>query len=289
MHEYQLQLFIFYSSPIHVSEGVRSICVRGSGGIKSVALSEGHRLLVEFVEILVVYARILELLNFGSLNVLYLFSLHIDFLSDFSAFFQVVQSILFLVIFVGRNLPSNLVGVLDESLLSVLFDLSLLELYLLLLLDLMHVVLSLDSGLLGEGGGLLLELLLPGLLEVGLDALSLRLLQLFSFSSLSLSFLEGSLCSEGINLSLPVGSLLLKLPKSLDFPLLFLSQSLRLLLLLEFSLVLSSLMLNNLLIQVFFFLSSFLLLKKSLGIGLGSLSHEEIDLCSLGLVGSFIL
>jgi hypothetical protein len=50
--------------------------------------SKRHGLLVELVEVLVVYACILEFLYFGLLDVFDLVSLRIDFLSDLSALLQ---------------------------------------------------------------------------------------------------------------------------------------------------------------------------------------------------------
>ena len=64
-------------------------------------VSERDGLLVEFVEVLVVYADILELLYFGLLNALDLFSLHVDFLSDLSPLFQEVESVLLFDVLVG--------------------------------------------------------------------------------------------------------------------------------------------------------------------------------------------
>lgn len=75
--------------------------------------SEGHGLLVELVEVLVVDARILELLYFSCLDILDFVPLVIDFLSNFSAFFQEVQSILFFDILIGGNLSSDLVRVVN--------------------------------------------------------------------------------------------------------------------------------------------------------------------------------
>lgn len=215
-------------------------------------------------------------------------SLVVDFLPYFSAFFQEVQSVLFFDIFIVGNLASNLVRVVNECLLSVLLDLSLLEFHLLLFLDLVHVVLSLDSGLLSEGRSFLLELLLSSLLEIGLNALSLGLLQLFSFSGVSFALFEGSLGPESINLSLSISSLLLKLPKSLDLSFLLLSHSLGLLLLFELKLVLFPLMIGNSCVLVLLLLDSFLFLDECLGVRLSRLFHQQIDLSSLGLVSQLI-
>ena len=172
--------------------------------------SEGHRLLIELVEVFIVYSNVLEFLYFGLLDVLDLVSLHIDFLSNLSTLFQVVQSILLLNIFVIRNLGSDLMRVFDEGLLSVFFDLPFLQLDLLLLLDLVHVVFSFDTSLLCKSSSLLRELLLSGFFEVSLNSYPLCLLELFSFSGLSLALLESSLGSQSINFSLSISCLLLE-------------------------------------------------------------------------------
>jgi len=111
------------------------------------------------------------------------------------------------------------VGVVDEGLLSIFFYLSFLQFYLLLFLNLVHVVFSLDSSLLSQSRGFFLELPLSGLLEIGLDPLSLGLFQLFSFSGTSLALFESSLCSECINFGLSISCFLLKLSESLDLTL----------------------------------------------------------------------
>lgn len=160
--------------------------------------------------------------------------------------------------------------------------------YLLLFLDLVHVVLPLHSSLLSQGRRLLLELLLSGLLEIGLNALSLRLLELFSLSGASLALLEGPLGPQGVDLGLSVRRLLLQLAEPLDLALLLLPKSLSLLLLFEFQLVLLALVLGDCLVLVLFFLDSSIFLDKCLGICLRGLLHEQVDLSSLGLVGDFV-
>ena len=250
--------------------------------------SEGYGLLVELVQVFIVYSNILQLIYFGLLDSFDLVSLHINFLSDLSALFQEVQSILFLEVFVGRNLSSDLAGVIDLSLLSIFFDLSFLQLDLFLFLDLVHVVLSFDTSLLSQGRSFFRELLLSCLFEISLNSLPLGLLKLFSFSCLSLALFKGSLGSQGINFGLSVSCLLLKLTKSLDFSFLLFSNSLGFLLLLEFLLILMSLMLGYFVILVLFLLGTLLLLKESLSICLSGLLHQQVDLLSLGLMSGFI-
>ena len=238
------------------------------------ARSEGHGLLVELVQVFIVYPNILQLIYFGLLDILDLVSLHINFLSDLSTFFQVVESILLLNIFVCRNLTSDLSSVFDESMFSVFLDLPFLQLDLLLLLDLVHVVFSLYTCLFGKGGGLFRELLLSSLFEVSLDSLPLGLFKLFSFSGLSLALFEGSLGSQSINLSLSVSGLFLEFSQTLDLPLFFFSYSLGLLLFLIFSLVLFTLMHSNSIILVLLLCGTFLFLKESLSIGFSRLLHQ---------------
>jgi len=216
----------------------------------------------------------LEFPYFGLLDVLDLVSFHIDFLSNLSSLFQVVQSILLLNIFVIRNLGSDLVRVFDEGLLSIFFDLPLLQLDLLLLLDLVHVVFSFDASLLSKGRSLLRELLLSSFFEVSLDSHPLCLLELFSFSGLSLALLESSLGSQSVDFSLSISCLLLEFSQTLSLPLLLLSHSLGLLLLFVLSLILFALMFRNLGIVILFFLNTFLLFEESLGICFCCLLHE---------------
>jgi len=191
-------------------------------------------------------------------------------------------------IIVSGNLTSDLAGVFDEGLLSIFFDLPFLQLDLLLLLDLVHVVFSLYTSLLGKGGCLLRELLLSSLFEISLDSLPLGLFKLFSFSGLSLALLKGSLGPQSINLGLSVSSLFLELSQTLDFPLFFFSNSLGFLLLFIFSLVLFALMVGNLIFVVLFFSSTFLLLEESLSVSLSRLSHQKVHLSPLSLMSYLI-
>ena len=147
------------------------------------------------------------------------------------------------------------------------------HLNLFLLLDLVHVVLSFNSGLLCERRLLLSKLLLSGKLEIGLDALSLLLLESFAFSGLSLTLLESSLCSEGIDFGLSIGSFLLELSESLDFSFFLFLYSLGLELSFVLLLVSGSLVGKNGLLLLFLLSSSSFLLNESLSIGLSSLLH----------------
>ena len=103
---------------------------------------------MQFIKIFVVYAQLLEFINFSGLNVSNLLSFILNFLSNFSTLLQVVQSILLLLGFVGADLGSDFHRVVDKGILLLLFDQSFLSFNLFLLLNLGHVVLSFDSSLL---------------------------------------------------------------------------------------------------------------------------------------------
>ena len=188
--------------------------------------SEGNCFLLQVVEIFVINADNFELIELGSLYVLDFGPLIFNFFSNFSTLFEIVKSFLLFEILVGGDLSSNFDGVIDESVLLLLFNLSFLLFDLLLLLDLEHVVLSFNSSLLSERALFFLELHLSGNLKISLNSLSLCMLESFSLPSLSFTFLESSLGSQGIDLSLSISSLLLEFSKSLDFSLLFVLDSL---------------------------------------------------------------
>ena len=188
--------------------------------------SEGNCFLLQVVEIFVINADNFELIELGCLYVLDFGPLIFNFFSNFSTLFEIVKSFLLFEILVGGDLSSNFDGVIDESILLLLFNLSLLLFDLLLLLDLEHVVLSFNSSLLSERALFFLELHLSGNLKISLNSLSLCMLESFSLPSLSFSFLKGSLSSQRIDLSLSISSLLLELSKSLNFSLLLVLDSL---------------------------------------------------------------
>jgi len=253
------------------------------------SLSEGDRFLLELVEVLVVYAQVFKLTNLGGLYVLDLLSLVTDFFSDLSSLLKIIESILFFDTFVGGDLGSDFLGMFNEGILLLFFNLSFLLLDLLLLLDLIHVIFPLDSGLFGETGLLFRELLLSGNLKISLDSLSLLVLESFTFSGLSLSFLESSLGPKSINLSLSISSFFLELSKSLNFLFFFILNSSGLKLSFVLLLVLGSLILDDLLLVIFFLTSSLLLLDKRLGISLGCLFHQVVDSHSFSLTCFSIL
>jgi hypothetical protein len=128
--------------------------------------SEGNGLLLEIIKIFVINSDNFKLVELGSLYVLDFSPLIFNFFSDFSSLLQIVESILLFDILVCRDLGPNFYRVVHEGILLLLLDLSLLGFDLLLLLDLEHVVLSLDSSLLGQRTLFLRELNLSGDFEI---------------------------------------------------------------------------------------------------------------------------
>ena len=109
---------------------------------------------------------------------------------------------------------------LAESLLSFVFHLSVLLLRLLLFLNDLEEGVSLGLGLLSHHDFSLQELLLAGHLKLlGLTQFLLMVSNLLGTSS-TLSLLESSLGSQGVDLGLSVGGLLLQFSKTSDFELL---------------------------------------------------------------------
>jgi len=257
--------------------------------VANYSLSEGDRFLLKLVEVLVVYAQVFELSDLGGLYVLDLLSLVTDFFSDLSSLLKIIESILFFDTFVGRDLGSDFLGMFNEGILLLFFNLSFLLLDLLLLLNLIHVIFPLDSGLFGETGLFFSELLLSGNLKISLDSLSLLVLESFTLSGLSFSFLESSLGPKSIDLSLSISSFFLELSKSLNFLFFFILDSGGLKLSFVLLLVLGSLILNDLLFMILFLSSSLLLLDQGLSISLGSLFHQVVDSLSFSLTCFSIL
>ena len=70
--------------------------------------SEGDSLLLKLVEVFIIDANNLKLVNFSGLYVLDLLSLIFNFLSDLAALLEVVESILLLEALVGGYLTSDL-------------------------------------------------------------------------------------------------------------------------------------------------------------------------------------
>jgi hypothetical protein len=126
----------------------------------------------------------------------------------------------------------------------------------LLLVDLRHVVLTFDSSLFSQTSLLLAELSLPGHLQIGSNALSLFLLEFLAEAGLPLTFLEGSLGTQGIDLRLSVGGFLLHFAEALDLPLLLVLFALGFELSLELLLILGTLVSHDRQVLVFNFLGT---------------------------------
>mmetsp|Transcript_1964 Transcript_1964/g.2908 ORF Transcript_1964/g.2908 Transcript_1964/m.2908 type:complete len:345 (+) Transcript_1964:237-1271(+) len=168
-----------------------------------------------------------------------------------------------------------------QSLSLFLFDLLFLGFSLLLLLNLGHVVLSFNAGLVSQAALLLRELLLASHLQVSLDALALLLLEAFALTGLAFTLFEGSLGSKGVDFGLSVSGLLLKLSEPLDLTLLLVLDALSLELGLVLLLVFGLLVLNDLVFLVLLLLDSLLFFDESLGVGLSSLLHQHVDALAL--------
>jgi len=235
--------------------------------------SERNSLLLKLIKIFAVNSESLEFTNFGGLDILYLISFVVNFLSDLSSLLEIIKSLLFLDGIVFSDLATDFVRVLHKSVFLLLLDLSLLVFNLLLFLDLIHVVLALNSGLLSKTRLLLWELFLSGNLKIGLDSLSLLGLESFPLPGLSLTFLECSLSSKSINLSLSISSFFLKFSKPLDFLFLLVLDSGGFELSIVFLLILGPLIFNDGHLVVFLLLSTLLLLNKGLRVSLSSLLH----------------
>ena len=156
---------------------------------------------------------------------------------------------------------------------SILLNFSFLELNLFLLLNLMHVIFSFNPCLFSQSRCFFLELFLSSDLHIGLNSLSLCCLELFSFSGISLTFLEFSLGSQSINFSLSISSFFLQFSKSLNFSFFFILDSLSFKLCFIFSLIFCLLMSNYFIFRSFIFRGSFFFLNRRLLICFGSLSH----------------
>lgn len=136
-----------------------------------------------------------------------------------------IEPILLLHVRIRVDLVLQVLRVLSESSFPLLIDLPLFELCLLLSLNDLHELFPLFSRLLLKGLLLEKELLFPGLFQVSQKALLLLVLELFDDSQLPLTVLKRSLGSQGINVRLSVGCLLLHFPKLLHFSFFLLTDS----------------------------------------------------------------
>ena len=108
---------------------------------------------------------------------------------------------------------------ISECIVSTLLNLTLFVLLLFLLLDHCEELITLSLGLLGQHDFALNKLLATGKIKLfGLLASQFSLLFLFQ-TGFALSFLEGTLGSKSIDLTLTISSTLLLLPQTLDLKL----------------------------------------------------------------------
>jgi prepilin signal peptidase PulO-like enzyme (type II secretory pathway) len=105
---------------------------------------------LEFIHVLVCNSQFLKLSELGVLNALDFLPFILDLLSDLLALLQIVKSVLFLLLLIVGNLFSNSLGVVNESLPFLLLNSLFLSLLLFLSFNLVHVVFSLNAGLLSQ-------------------------------------------------------------------------------------------------------------------------------------------
>ena len=192
---------------------------------------------------------------------------------DLATLLQVVKSLLLFVLFIVGDLGSHLMTVVDQCLSLLFLDFLFLGLDLLLLLNLVHVVFSLNASLLGQTGLLFRELPLTSQLEVSLNSLSLLVLKSLSLSGLSLTLFESALGSKSIDFCLSISCLLLEFSQPLNFTFFFILNSLSFKLSFVLLLVLGFLVGDDRFFMSLLLLEALFLLKSGLSVGFGSLLH----------------
>lgn len=165
--------------------------------------------LCEFILVLVIDAKILDLAKLLLLDRFHLKSVIFQLLSDLLAFLQVVKAVLLLNIRVLCNLGTNYVRVVPQHLLSLVLHVVLLLLVIFLPLNNAQEVVTFSLSLGGKGAFSLHELPFAGNLKLLSLSLQFFLLSNFLSAGLALTFLEGSLGTEGVDLRLTVGGFLL--------------------------------------------------------------------------------
>ena len=161
----------------------------------STDLSEGDLFLGQLGCVLlrdVESVQLIELLLFNSLN---LATLVFDLLANLASLLEIVKSVLLRLLVVGVNLGAELLGMLLKNLLLFLFNVSLLLLYFLLLLDYAEEFVTLLLGLLGKACLALKELSLASLFHILKHFLFVLEVPTFLLTSGSLALFEGSLRS----------------------------------------------------------------------------------------------
>lgn len=169
-----------------------------------------------------------------------------------------------------------------EDLLLFLLDAALLLLNLLLLVDDSEELVALLLGLLSQTLFSLEELPLSSVLEVAEDLLFVLEVPALLVAGLSLPLLEGALGSEGVDLGLSVGSLLLELSETSDLTLLLLLDPLELGGLFFLAESLLAVIFNDLLLQVLLLLFALVLDLDGALVGLLDLAHHLESALLLG-------
>lgn len=178
-------------------------------------------LLRELGLVLVLNADALERSQFLLLDALHLKSFVFELLTHLAAFFKVVESVVLHLLRVGGDLGADGGGVVAEVHLLLVLNDALLLLSTLLLLNHTEERVTLKFGLLRKHFFAFQELLLTGDVQVlGLTG-SFFSLHNFLGTGSTLTFLEGTLLAECVNLRLSVSSTLLEVTQALDFLLLF--------------------------------------------------------------------
>jgi len=230
--------------------------------------------LSKFILVLVFDAQVLNLVQLLLLDAFHFQTVILQLLAHLLALLQVVESVLLLHGGVLRDLGANNVSVVTELLLALFLKLALLLLVFLLALNDAQEVVALSLSLRCKSRFTLVELALSSDFEL------VRLSHLFLFfgdflaAGLTLTFFEGALGTEGIDLGLTIGGFLLHLAEAGNFLLLLLLETTLLegLRNLTFNLVL--VVLNDLLLLLDLFLLDLGLLGKGDLVGGLDLSNE---------------
>ncbi len=156
-----------------------------------------------------------------------------------------------------------------------LFDVALLLLDFLLLLDDAEELISFLLGLLGKALLALEELSLAGVFHVTEDLLLVLKVPSLLIASLALAFLEGTLGTESIDFSLSISGLLLEFSKASYLAFLLFLDALQVSCFLFLALSLVAVVVNNLLLEVLLFSFTLVLDINGPLVGLLDLAHHS--------------
>lgn len=195
-------------------------------------------------------------------------------MANLATLLQIVEAVLLALLVILLDLSAELQRVLLEDLLLFFFNAALLLFDLLLFVDDAEELVTLLLGLFGEAGLSLKELSLSGVLKVAKDLLLVLEVSSFLVTGLSLTLLEGALGSEGIDLSLTVGSLLLELSKAGNLTLLLLLNSSYISGFFFFTKCLLAVIFNDLLFEVLFLLLALVLDVDGTLVGIFDFAHH---------------